>query len=165
MLDYAVKAIKLLWSIDIKDCPCCNNAEHALSLAEYNVINNLVDFEHCEAETFSEGEFENPKTLLNWLKTNIPEESLVFTHGDLSLPNIFVEDGEITGFIDLGLSGKADMWQDIAICCRSIKYNLEGKYNGGHPFSKVNPDKLFEKLGIKKDKEMLKYYLLMDELF
>lgn len=165
LLDYAVKAIKLLWSVDIKDCPCCNNIDHALSVAEYNVENNPVDIENVESETFSAGAFDNPEALLKWLKENKVEEHFVFSHGDLSLPNIFVEDGKITGFIDLGLSGKADMWQDLAICWRSIKHNFEGKYNGGHPYPGINPDMLFEKLGVQKDSEKLKYFLLMDELF
>ena len=39
--------------------------------------------------------------------------------------NIFLKDGEITGFIDLERAGIADKWQDIALAIRSIEFNLK----------------------------------------
>ena len=97
---------------------------------------------------------------MEWLEKNRPEEELTLTHGDYSLQNIFAEDNGISGFIDLGKSGVADKWQDIAICYRSLKHIF-----GKHTNSQLNPDMLFEKLGIEKNEEKLKYYILLDELF
>lgn len=48
-----------------------------------------------------------------------------FVHGDLCLPNIFVKDGEISGFIDLDNSGLGDRWHDYAWMIWSFEYNLK----------------------------------------
>ncbi len=61
------------------------------------------------------------------LKTEKPEEELVFSHGDLGDSNIFVKDGKVSGFIDLGRSGRADKWYDIAFCVRSIQGGYRGR--------------------------------------
>ena len=90
---------------------------------------------------------------------------MVFTHGDLSLPNILVKNNRVSGFIDLGKMGIADRWQDIAICYRSLKHNFEGNFNGGFPYEGYSPEMLFEKLGIAADPDKLRYYILLDELF
>lgn len=57
----------------------------------------------------------------------------------------------------------ADRWQDIALCYRSLKQNFGGKF--GAKNRDFSPDALFEKLGIPKDPEKLRYYILLDELF
>jgi len=88
----------------------------------------------------------------------------VFSHGDYCLPNIFLENGQIAGFIDLDKAGICDKWNDIALCYRSLKHNFDGSY-GGEVYEDFNPKMLFEKLGIEPDWEKIKFYLLLDELF
>jgi aminoglycoside phosphotransferase len=56
------------------------------------------------------------------------EEDLVFTHGDYSLPNIIINDGSISGFIDLGNSGIADRYYDLAVAEKSIIRNFGEEY-------------------------------------
>lgn len=165
LVELLMKALNMLWSVDEKDCPIDNSLDEKLKRARYNVENNLVDLEHVEEDTFSDRGFKDPFDLLNWLENNRPEEEIVFSHGDLSLPNIIVEGEEIKGFIDLGNMGKADKWQDIAICYRSLKHNLEGRYNGGIPYQGYDTRDFFKKLKIDVDEKKLKYYLLLDELF
>ena len=60
------------------------------------------------------------------------------------MPNVFADGDRISGFIDLGKAGKADRWQDLAICYISLKHNFEGRYNGGFPYPGYHPDMLFE---------------------
>lgn len=104
--------------------------------------------------------------LLNWLETHQPvAEDLVMTHGDFCLPNILTDGERITGYIDMGKSGPADRWQDIALCYRSIRDNLSGAYGGEVINPCFKPEQLTEKLGIPLDKDKLRYYLLLDELF
>lgn len=81
-----------------------------------------MDCENWEEDT----PFKDPRELYDFLKTEKPEEELVFSHGDLGDSNIFVKDGKVSGFIDLGRSGRADKWYDIAFCVRSIR-RISGK--------------------------------------
>lgn len=160
LLSFLTDGLKMLWSTDIKNCPCNNTLDFRLSAARYNVENGLVDIDNTEPETFGENGFKSPEELLIWLENNKPKEELSLTHGDFSLQNIFAENDKISGFIDLGKAGIADKWQDIAICYRGLKHILNSNQN-----CKIHPDMLFEKLGIEKDETKLKYYILLDELF
>ncbi|QHQ62909.1 APH(3') family aminoglycoside O-phosphotransferase [Anaerocolumna sedimenticola] len=151
------EGLKLLWAVDIRDCPYQNNIKNKLRLAKYRIENGLSGREDCEPETYGNNGFESPSELLTWLVNNQPEEELVFSHGDYCPPNIFISDNKISGFIDLGRAGIADKWQDIALCVRSIGHNY-GK-------DSVYTSQLFEELGIKANWEKINYYILLDELF
>lgn len=85
-------------------------------------------------------------------------EDLVFTHGDLCLPNYLVLEGEITGFIDFDRGGVADRYQDIALFLRSFGFNIGNGMDVRDIFCRA--------YGIKGlDEEKLYYYRLLDELF
>lgn len=158
------QALQELWHIDISACPLDWSLDRKLEVARFYVENNLVDLDNVEPETFGPDGFESPEALLQWLIEHKPPEELVLSHGDFCLPNIFIgEDGKFT-FIDLGRTGVADKWQDIALCYQSLKHNYEGKY-GGKAYSGYKPELLFEKLGLAPDWEKIRYYILLDELF
>ena len=46
LLEVVTDAIKMLWSLDIADCPCDNTLDVKLEMAKYNVENGLVDLIH-----------------------------------------------------------------------------------------------------------------------
>lgn len=158
------EALKMLWSIDITDCPKYGSLDDELKEARYRVDNNLVDTSDAEPETYGENGFENPEALLKWLENNKPDYEPVLSHGDFCLPNIFMEAGHISGFIDVGDTGVGDKWKDIALCYRSLKHNFDGTY-GGKVYPDFDPDVLFDVLGIEPDWEKIKYFILLDELF
>ena len=120
--------------------------------------------ENMELGTYGEERFSCPEELLQWLKDNKPNEELVLSHGDYCLPNIFIDNDKISGFIDLGRCGFGDKYQDIALCYRSLKSNFSGRY-GGEIIKGVAPEIIFEKLGIEPEWEKIRYYILLDELF
>ena len=88
---------------------------------------------------------------------NKPEESLVVSHGDFCLPNIFINNNGVTGLIDLGKSGAADRWQDIALVYRSLSNNYSGVYDG-RKYPGFKDEMLFDALEIKPDWDLLRYF-------
>jgi len=164
LTELLANALKLLWQVDVGECPCQWNLDRKLAWAGFQVEHGMVDLEHVEPDTYGENGFASPKELHQWLVEHKPQEELVLSHGDFTLPNLFFEGGVLKGYIDLGRAGRADRWQDIALCYRSLLHNYEGKY-GGRKWEGYHPELLFEKLGIEPDWEKIKYYLLLDELF
>ncbi len=158
------EGLGMLKNVDITNCPCKNTTDNKLRLAEIRVRNGLCSMEDAEPETYGEQGFDSPKELLAWLKENKPQEQLVFSHGDYCLPNIFVKNQGISGFLDLGRSGIADIYQDIALCYRSLKHNFDGTY-GGWTEENFNAEIFFDALQIEPDWEKIRYYILLDELF
>lgn len=164
LVQLLAEGLKQLWQVDITDCPYQNATENKLRLARERVETGRCSTDNVEPDTYGENGFASPAELLQWLEDHQPEEDLVFAHGDYCLPNIFIQDGQVSGFIDLGRSGVADRYQDIALCYRSLKHNYAGEY-GGKVYPDFRPKSLFEALGIEPDWNKIRYYNLLDELF
>ena len=158
------RAIKALWAVDASDCPRRHDLGAELAEARRRVERGLVEIDRAEPETFGPGGFESPAALLAWLEAHRPECDPAFTHGDFCLPNIFLEDGRVCGFIDLDTAGVSDRWRDVALCLRSLEHNLNGKYSG-RVYGGFDPALLFDQLGVAPDWEKIRYYTLLDELF
>lgn len=156
--------LRMLWDVDISKCPSNNSIDNKLRQAEIRVNSNLCNMEDGEPTTYGANGFENPEKLLQWLKENKPKERFVFSHGDYCLPNIFIKDNKINGFIDLGRSGIADSYQDIALCYRSLQHNFHGKY-AERTYNGFDVKLLFDELEIEPDWNKIKWYILLDELF
>jgi kanamycin kinase/aminoglycoside 3'-phosphotransferase-3 len=148
----------MLQAVSTTGCPFDSALDKKLARALINIQNNTVDTEDWE----DNNNFDTPMDLYQWLTANKPPEETFFTHGDYCLPNIFINGAEVAGFIDVGRGGVADRWQDIALCVRSLGYNLRDTAG-------AEKDKyiglLFSHLGIKPDWEKINYYILLDELF
>lgn len=157
------ETMKTLWAVDVSGCPVDQTPKGKLTRAKAIVEAGQVNMDLVEPETFGENGFSSPADLLQWLEENAPVCKPVLTHGDFCLPNLFLENWDFSGFLDLGRSGIGDRWTDIAILWRSLRDNFGGHY--GETVPGFHPDELFDALGIKKDEERMKYYLLMDELF
>ena len=164
LCEFLAQALRLLWSVDVSDCPRHITLDDEFKEARYRVENNLVDVDDAEPETYGPDGFENPMALLEWLEANRPDFELVLSHGDFCLPNIFIDGNKLGGFIDLGDTGVGDKWCDIALCYRSLKHNADGTW-GKKVYPDLNPDLLFDALGIEPDWEKIRYYILLDEMF
>ena len=158
------EALEMLWSVDVSGCPRHRTQDAELQEARYRVENGLADVENAEPSTFGEGGFSSPEALLSWLERHRPGYEPALSHGDLCLPNIFIDGSRISGFIDLGDMGVGDKWRDIALCYRSLKWNAEGAY-GGKVYPGIRAEMLFDALGIAPDEDKVQYYILLDELF
>ncbi len=157
------EALQMLWQVDITSCPADRGLDTKLHLARQQVELGLCGMDNAEPGTYGEGGFSSPKQLLEWLERSRPDAETVFSHGDLCLPNVFAENGRISCFIDLGRSGTACKYQDIALGYRSILHNCDGTY--GAVYNGFEPEMLFSELGIRPDRERIRYYILLDELF
>lgn len=164
LIDNLANAFDQLWSTDISRCPVKNDLSTVLPMAAYRVEHGLVGEEDAEPGTFGKDGFKDPQELLEWLYDNRPDEDFVLTHGDFCLPNIFIEDGKFSGFVDIGRMGVADRYQDIAICLRSLRSNFSGRY-GGKIYGGFNENDFFKAIGIEPDWDKIRYYILLDELF
>ena len=161
----AAEAISLLQSVPAERF-CGVRLDDKLRWARENTARGLADTEHADPETFGPQGFAGPAALLRWLEENRPSaERLVLTHGDLCLPNILTDGRHVTGFVDCGRMGPGDPWQDLAIIQRSLRDNFSGAYRASHRRPDYDPDALLRELGLEPDRERLRYYLLLDELF
>ncbi len=163
LLDCMAEAFHMLWSVDVTDCPIIRTLSDELDDAEKNICIGAIDSLHCEPEIYGSSGFDNAVELLNWLRMNMPASERVFTHGDFCLPNLFTDGKRFAGMIDLGDCGIADPWRDLSLGWRSLKHNSDGHY--GSVYQEIDPDDLFQAVGIQKNDEKLRYYLLLDELF
>jgi kanamycin kinase/aminoglycoside 3'-phosphotransferase-3 len=154
LYSYAAKALNILWNININNLDLINVNDYIVNNAYSNID---ISFINKKFET----NFNSLNEIINYLKINRKENKLVLCHGDLCLPNIIINKNKI-GFIDLGLMGKSSYYHDLSVLYRSIKYNFNGVY--GISYKGYNDNLLFDLLNIKKDNNLLKYYLLLDEL-
>ncbi len=147
------EAFKEINKVDITDCPFDSSIDYKLEIVTNNVNHKLIKKEDLNEETLKKyGSIDN---ILNYLKEHKFYEPLCFSHGDTSLPNIFALNNQFSGLIDVGESGMADKWFDLAICEKSIKRNYGEDY--------ITP--FYHELGITPDRDKIDYYLLMMELY
>lgn len=130
-------------------CPFDFRLEHALSHVrvrlEAGQIEPARDF-HNEFSHLS------AQQAIASLEQSVPAtEDLVVCHGDYCLPNILIEAGMATGFVDLGELGVADRWWDLAVASWSITWNLGPGYE----------DFFLEEYGVQKDPDRIGFYRLL----
>lgn len=99
-------------------CPFDHSAGRELERLEANLITR-------EASPAVEAAFGR----LEALRRHQPEEALVLTHGDACLPNVLIQDFELSGFVDLGAAGLGDRCRDLERACWSLGYNYGEGYD------------------------------------
>ena len=145
--------LRMLRTVDTAGCPLQNGLDAKLEAAAENIRLGLLDPDDWAQ---MEDRYDSPWTLLHELQRTRPAEDPAFTHGDYCLPNILGEGAAVTGMIDMGSAGVADVWQDVALCIRSMRTNF-----GTDAYT----DPLLRAIGLAMDPRKFRYYLLLDELF
>ncbi len=153
LVECLVDGLKALWNVPIEGCPFDESIAKKLETAAHHVKTHQVDMEDWDREF---NHFESPESLLEYLILHQPIEDRVFSHGDYCLPNMIYDGHQLKGMIDLGRAGVSSKWQDISLAVRSLEYNL-----GTDQYTSL----FFEKLGMTPNHELIKYYMLVDELF
>lgn len=155
LLGLSAIAMRQIHDLPIEDCPLAQDIDVKLATALENIRRGFVDETDFDQENLGRPSMEIYGELVE--KKPVTED-LVFTHGDLCLPNFMIKDGKITGFIDFDRGGIADRYQDIALFLRSFRFNLGFPLDVYATFCRA--------YGIDAlDEEKMYYYRLLDELF
>lgn len=149
------EGLKMLWTVDITDCPFMYTLDDMLADAERHI--SEID------KTRWQGTFPTPAEQLDWLRSHKYADDFVLSHGDYCMPNVMLENGQISGFIDMAQCGAADRWYDITLCLQSMERNFSGFF-GGKKYEGFDRALFFDSLGIEPDSEKIKFHLLLDEL-
>jgi len=133
-------------------CPFDSRLDVALARVRQRAATSLIDPEedfHPDHGDLSVGE---AVALLQSQRP--PEDDLVVCHGDYCFPNALIENGEVTGYLDLGELGVADRWWDLAVGSWSTTWNVGPGYE----------DLFLEAYGIAPDWRRIAYYRLLYDL-
>lgn len=115
-------ALRRFHAVDPRGCPFDHSAAQELGRLE-------AQLSALELSTGETPDLLRARQELTELRQSQPEETLVLTHGDACLPNVLVQDFELSGFVDLGAAGLGDRWRDLERACWSLTYNYGGGYD------------------------------------
>ncbi len=115
------EGIKRIHSIDASDCPINNSPDVLIQLAKDRMEKGLVKNNDFDERWKNKSDEELFDEILRLKPDNY---ELVFTHGDYCLPNIIINNGKLSGFIDLIFAGINDKYFDLAAVAWSIGYNF-----------------------------------------
>jgi len=152
VVDALAAFLRRLHAIPVGECPF--NSDHALRLsrAKLRIDAGLVEVDEFDEERQG-WTAEQVWDAMQELLPLTPDP--VVTHGDFSLDNLLIHDGQVIGCIDVGRAGIADRYQDLAILWNSLG-----------EFGPALQDRLFEQYGIADpDRRKLQFHLMLDELF
>lgn len=146
-IDIIVEAFNALYNIDYSDCVIDETIPVKIKRLEDN-INNIKNSD-IKKEILNR--FHTKEAILKYLKGNMPKQIIGFTHGDMSLPNIYSSNGHFSGLIDTENAGLCDIYYDLVVCEMSIERNYGKEYI----------DIFYDKLGIEKDEFKSDYYRIL----
>lgn len=152
IVDAISRFLQRLHAIPVTDCPFNSSLEFRLARAHARMVAGLVDEDDFDDERAGQTAAQVWQEMTDLLPMAADP---VVTHGDFSLDNLFVQDGEVAGCIDVGRAGIADRYQDLAIL-----HNCLGDFG---------PDlqrQMFESYGVRQpDQRKLRFHLMLDAFF
>lgn len=112
-------------TIPVADCPFRWSVADALGVTRQRIDAGLIPWTDVHAEHLGLS-VEEAYTRLVRLAPE--DEDAVVCHGDYCYPNVFIEDGSVTGYLDLGELSVSDRWWDVAIGMWSTTWNVGPGY-------------------------------------
>lgn len=114
------RALRRLHGTAVDDCPFRLSVDDALATVRRRVAAGTVD----ATDLREEHRHLSPDDALSVVEKLAPEdEDLVLCHGDFTFPNVLLEDGRATAYLDLGELNVADRWWDLAVATWSTTWN------------------------------------------
>ena len=153
LVDLLAAGLHMLHAVPTANCPFDHRLEVELESARQALLDGRVDENDFDEVRVGRGAASLYEDLL---RRRPSAEDLVLSHGDYSLPNVIVADGEVSGFVDLGAAGVGDRYRDLALAARSLSYNWGERW----------VPRLFKAYGLSEpDHKKLGYFELLDEFF
>lgn len=145
--------LKQIHEVSIDNCPFDQTLDGKVEEAKNRVEEGLVDEEDFDDRRKG---LRAEQIYAELVAKKPLNEDLVFTHGDFCCPNIILDKGKLSGFIDVGRAGIADRYQDLALAIRSITSN----------YGKEQVSTFLDAYDLKNlDEDKVDYYQLLDEFF
>ena len=149
-IDILLEAFNEIYNIDYSDCILDETLDSKIKEIE----NRFSSIKESDIDEKILKRFHTKEAILKYIKGNKPKQIIGFTHGDMSLPNIFANNGHFSGLIDVGNAGISDIYFDLVICEMSIERNYGKEYI----------QTFYDKLGIEKDDYKSDYYRILMSL-
>lgn len=136
----------------VDNCPFDFRLNAALEHVRTRLSSGLID---QGSDFHAEFQHLTPEMAVDLLESTRPDsEDLIVCHGDYCPPNILIEDGRATGYVDLGELGVADRWWDLAAATWSLTWNL------GPGFEEM----FLAEYGAELDVDRMNFYRLLYDL-
>jgi len=130
-------------------CPFDFRLDVALAHARNRLESGMIDPHRDFHQEYGHLSAQDGVDLLE--RTRPGSEDLVVCHGDYCLPNVLIENGKASGFLDLGELGVADRWWDLAVASWSATWNLGPGLE----------DLFFSEYGVERDPGRIEFYRLL----
>lgn len=128
LCDTVAEGLRKLHETDFTDCPIMDRTAEYLATAEKNYRSGIYD-KSIFPDSFCCPSAKEAFDILTAGKVAL--QSKVLLHGDYCLPNIILNNGKLSGFIDVGCGGVGDRHIDIFWGIWSLWFNLKtNKYCG-----------------------------------
>ena len=152
IVDAVAAFLHRIHAIPTGKCPFTSNHEYRLLRARARIDADLVD----EDDFDEERDGWSAEQVWDAMHGLLPfQADPVVTHGDYSLDNLLIRDGEVVGCIDAGRVGLADRYQDLAIA-----WNCLGEFGASLQ------ERFLVQYGVQDlDRRKLEFHLMLDELF
>lgn len=152
-LKIIAKGLQIFHALPMGGCPNEVDIDKMIQHAKERLEQGLINDENFDVRW----RHKSPYELFEDVKRLMPKKvDKVVTHGDYCLPNVLINNCELSGFVDLGSAGINDRYYDLAAVSWSISYNFGAKWV---PF-------FFENYGINYDeidRERILFYQMLNE--
>ena len=152
-LKILAKGLQIFHDLPLGGCPNEVDIDKMIQYAKERLERDLINNENFDVRW----KHKTPYELFEDVKRLMPKKiDRVVTHGDYCLPNVIINNNELSGFVDLGSAGINDRHYDLAAISWSISYNFGDKWL---PY-------FFEQYGINYDeidRERMLFYQMLNE--
>ncbi len=150
LVEILAEQVHVIHSLPPIDCPFYARLDTLMANAERIVRHQILDSRYL-SEAYRHRTIDDLYS--NLLHLHPANELIVFTHGDLCLPNILIQQGGSAGFVDWGMAGLSDPHRDFALLARSIRSNFGDKC----------VRLFFDAYGNEVNEQKIEFYTLLDQ--